>query len=135
MKYVKLFEEFATLDGTPGMGAVVPPGAVAVGSGDTWGSISKFAKKARKKRKKVIAEGHDVAVIDMREEAEKRVAEACSALEAAAGELYEIVRMAEDVKAEYPTISKEVLNTLEPMMGSLENVYPRQLKALLNKFV
>lgn len=132
MKHVKLYEEFATLDSTPGMGPVILPTATSTGSGDVWGSSA--SRKKKRRRKKFLAEGQDVAVIDMREEAEKRVKEALAALEAAAGELYEIVKMAEDVKVEYPKISKELLNVLEPMMGSLENVYPKQLKNLLTKF-
>lgn len=47
MKHLKLFEEFATLGNTPGMGDATPPTASSVGSGDTWGSITKKRKKKK----------------------------------------------------------------------------------------
>jgi hypothetical protein len=53
MRHLKLYEDFATLGNTPGMGSVVPPSATAEGSGDTWGSTAKFAKRRRKKKRPV----------------------------------------------------------------------------------
>jgi hypothetical protein len=59
MKHVKLFEEFATLGNTPGMGDVTPPTATSVGSGDSWGSTAKFSR--RKKKRKPVATNEDKA--------------------------------------------------------------------------
>lgn len=51
----RIEEDFATLDSTPGMGAVTPPTATSTGSGDTFNAYGLytqgFIKKSKKDRK------------------------------------------------------------------------------------
>ncbi len=48
-----LDEEFATLDATPGMGAVTPPSADTTGSGDTFSSYGLYTQMSMKKTRGV----------------------------------------------------------------------------------
>ena len=42
--------------------------------------------------------------------------------------------MSNAIKNEFPVLSKDIADTVEPMMTTMENDYPQQLKNLLTKF-
>jgi hypothetical protein len=82
-----------------------------------------------------LEEGYEVAVIDMKDAASSCVTEITDALNYASAKLYDLKKMSDEIKLEFPDLSKSILNTVEPMMIELENEYPKKLKELLVKFV
>jgi len=87
-----------------------------------------------KKLKKSLNEGQDVMVADMYAEAETHIGDIKESLDFASSKLYELKKMADYIKGEFPDLSKDILGTVEPMMTELENDYPNKLAALLKKF-
>lgn len=51
----------------------------------------------------------------------------------ASSKLYDLKKMSDAIKGEYPNLSKDILDVVEPMMTELENDYPNRLKGLLKK--
>lgn len=51
----------------------------------------------------------------------------------ASSKLYDLKKMSDVIKMEYPDLSKDILDVVEPMMTELENDYPNRLKGLLKK--
>lgn len=80
-------------------------------------------------------EGQEVAVIDMRSEAKGLVDEIKDSFDFASSKLYDFKKMSDYIKREYPELSKEIDDAVEPMMTELENTYPKKLRDLLKKFV
>ncbi len=76
----------------------------------------------------------EVAVIDMRDEAEKLMREVKDSLEFSSAKLYELKKMADYIKGEYPELSKNILEVVEPMMIHFEKEIPNELDILLKKF-
>ena len=79
-------------------------------------------------------EGQEVAVADMKGEADALVAEIKDSLDFASSKLYDFKKMSDYIKAEYPELSRSIAETVEPMMTELEQTYPQKLQALLKKF-
>lgn len=81
-----------------------------------------------------ITETQDVMVADMREEAHGLMSEITDSLEFASAKLYDLKKMSDYIIREYPELSKQISDTVEPMMEAFERIYPMQFKELLKKF-
>lgn len=79
-------------------------------------------------------EHKEVAVIDMRDEAEKLMAEVKESLEFSSSKLYDLKKMADYIKGEYPELSKCILEVVEPLMIKFEKEVPLEFDTLLKKF-
>ena len=79
-------------------------------------------------------EVQEVIAADMKGEAESHIEEVKEALQAASAHLYEMKKMADYIKNEYPELAHKIYHTVEPMMTELETTYPEKLKSLLKKF-
>ncbi len=81
-----------------------------------------------------LTEGMDIAVADIRSEAEGLVGEINDSLSHASAKLYDLQKMAESIKGEWPVLSKQISDIVEPMMIDLERKYPTGLKKLIGRF-
>jgi len=79
-------------------------------------------------------EGREVMVADMDVEAAGLVDEIKDSLDFASTKLYDLKKMSDYIKNDYPELSKDIADVVEPMMIELENEYPQKLQALLKKF-
>jgi hypothetical protein len=84
--------------------------------------------------KKHMNENHNIAVMDMDVEAKKIVDEVNDAFQYASTKLYDLKKMADDVRMEFPGISETITSIVEPIMITLENDYPEELQNILRKF-
>ena len=82
----------------------------------------------------LMSEGHDVMVADMDVEAANLVDEIKDSLDFASAKLYDLKKMSDYIKSDYPKLSKDIATVVEPMMVQLETDYPKQLQELLKKF-
>lgn len=94
-------------------------------------TINEFRKLIKSKP---IMENNEVAVLDMRETALGIVREVKDSLDFASAKLYELSKMSNDIKAEYPELAQHITDTVEPMMTELEQVYPDKLRNMMKKF-
>ena len=95
------------------------------------------AKAALKKMGKAMTksnEGYEVQVADMDIEAADLVNQITDSLDFASAKLYDFKKMSDDIKIEYPELSKKIADIVEPMMTQLEREYPVKLKDLLKQF-
>lgn len=81
-----------------------------------------------------VKEGMEVDVLDMEVEALGLSNEVIDSLEFASAKLYELMKMSNSIKNEFPVLAKDIADTVEPMMTTMENQYPQQLRNLLIKF-
>jgi len=81
-----------------------------------------------------VEEGREVMVADMDVEAAGLVDEIKDSLDFASTKLYDLKKMSDYIKNDYPELSKDIADVVEPMMIELENEYPQKLQALLKKF-
>lgn len=75
-------------------------------------------------------ENMNVTTIDMHEKAQYHVDEAVDALNRASAELYEIKKMADELKMDYPTMSASLYKIVEPLMEEIESIPDRAKKVL-----
>lgn len=80
--------------------------------------------------KEIKLEGSEIAVKDLRYEVQEHVNNASEALQYAASEIYQLYKVAEEIKIEWPDISEKILQDIEPMLKNIEN-YPNKLKFLV----
>lgn len=83
---------------------------------------------------KYMNEGREVMVADMDVEAAGLVSEIKDSLDFASAKLYDFKKMSDYIKNDYPELSKDIADVVEPMMIELENEYPKKLRELLKKF-
>jgi hypothetical protein len=81
-----------------------------------------------------LEEGREVMVADMDVEAAGLVDDIKNSLDFASAKLYDLKKMSDYIKGEYPELSKDIADVVEPMMTELENEYPKKLQELLKKF-
>jgi hypothetical protein len=83
---------------------------------------------------KYMNEGREIMVADMDVEAAGLVSEIKDSLDFASAKLYDLKKMSDYIKNDYPELSKNIAEVVEPMMTELENEYPKKLQELLKKF-
>jgi|ERR1035437_2436609 hypothetical protein len=86
-----------------------------------------------KQMKTDMNEGGEVDTIFMFDAVKEHVDETINAFNVADSELYELMKMSEEIKLEFPDLSQEIVLTVEPLMQVMQ-LYPKQLRQLLNKF-
>lgn len=97
---------------------------------DIWKDWKEFKKSG----KAPVKEGQEVAVADMKSEAESHMSEIRDSLDFASAKLYDLQKMAEYIKVDYPELSQDISKVVEPLMTKFEKDIPEQLKELLKKF-
>jgi hypothetical protein len=80
------------------------------------------------------SEGQEVMVADMKGEAEGLISEIKDSLDFASAKLYDLKKMSDYIKGDYPELSKQIADLVEPMMTEFETEYPNKFKELLTKF-
>jgi hypothetical protein len=73
----------------------------------------------------IMKEGKEVDVLDLKDEAKRHIEEAIDLLNRASAELYEIKKMADYVRLEYPQMSDTIVEAVEPLMMELEGYEPK----------
>lgn len=68
-----------------------------------------------------MSEGQQVQTIDMMDKASSHVEEAIQGLKIASSELYELKKMADEIKLDWPDLSKDIIDIVEPLMTDIEN--------------
>jgi hypothetical protein len=77
-----------------------------------------------------VTEGSEVTTIDLGEKVQSHVDEIDNAFKVASAELYELKKIADEVKMEWPEVSRQINSIVEPMMESLEGDMTKNIKTL-----
>lgn len=93
--------------------------------------IEKVERLTNKKVK--LMENPGVTTIDLKTEVIAYATEIKDSFDFASAKLYEIIKVSNYIKRDYPELAQEMSNVIEPMMINLETTYPNQLKELLKK--
>jgi hypothetical protein len=92
-------------------------------------------KLQRLTNKKVkLMEAPEVAVLDLKTEVEDLMIEIKDSFDFASAKLYNLIKISNYIKRDYPELAQDMVNVIEPMMIDLEKKYPNQLEELLTKF-
>jgi len=93
-------------------------------------TIKKFADFNKTQEDQQMNENGNVAVVDMRDEAKKHIKEADENLRMAADAVYELKRMADYVKIDFPELSKTLGSHAETILGDIEKIQEDVKKTL-----
>jgi hypothetical protein len=84
--------------------------------------IKRFAEFHKTQNDRKMFENENVAVVDMRDEAKHHIQEADEKLQMAADAVYELKRMADYVKIDFPQLSQALGSHAETILGDIEKI-------------
>lgn len=96
--------------------------------------VQRIAEEVYSKITSSTMENSIVGVVDMATKAKSHVDEIKNALEVASSELYELKKMGDEVKLEFPKVTAQLHGIVEPLMEKIEGEIEKEVSKILTVF-